>query len=140
MQPGLADFTLVATLGHGRSNVGRVGQGTGYDVTPLLSDESLVLTGVSIEPTGDFEILANVQEHWSMEGRAIVREANVDEYAADTGFASHMGAESHSPPMWGKDQDKSFGKSNYHPRGNSAYEHPDHTYEKSDVLVSINGG
>jgi Fe-S-cluster-containing dehydrogenase component len=135
VQPGLADFTLVATLGHGRSNVGRVGQGTGYDVTPLLSDESLVLTGVSIEPTGDFEILANVQEHWSMEGRAIVREANVDEYAADPGFASHMGAESHSPPMWGKDQGKSLAeKATTTPRGNSAYEHPDHTYEKSDVF------
>ena len=135
VQPGLADFTLVATLGHGRSNVGRVGQGTGYDVTPLLSDESLVLTGVSIEPTGDFEILANVQEHWSMEGRAIVREANVDEYAADPGFASHMGAESHSPPMWGKDQGKSLEeKATTTPRGNSAYEHPDHTYEKSDVF------
>jgi MoCo/4Fe-4S cofactor protein with predicted Tat translocation signal len=135
VQPGLADFTLVATLGHGRSNVGRVGQGTGYDVTPLLSDESLVLTGVSIEPTGDFEVLANVQEHWSMEGRAIVREANVDEYAADPGFASHMGAESHSPPMWGKDQGKSLEeKATTTPRGNSAYEHPDHTYEKSDVF------
>ena len=108
VQPGLADFTLVATLGHGRTNVGRVGQGTGYDVTPLLSGDSLVISGVSIEPTGDFEILANVQEHWSMEGRAIVREANVDEYTADTGFASKMGAESHSPPMWGKDQDKSL--------------------------------
>ena len=102
VQPGLADFTLVATLGHGRTNVGRVGQGTGYDVTPLLSGDSLVISGVSIEPTGDFEILANVQEHWSMEGRAIVREANVDEYTADTGFASKMGAESHSPPMWEK--------------------------------------
>ena len=108
VQPGLADFTLVATLGHGRTNVGRVGQGTGYDVTPLLSSDSLVISGVSIEPTGDFEILANVQEHWSMEGRAIVREANVDEYTSDTGFASKMGAESHSPPMWGKDQDKSL--------------------------------
>ena len=135
VQPGLADFTLVATLGHGRSNVGRIGQGTGYDATPLLSGESLVLTGVSIEPTGDFKILANVQEHWSMEGRAIVREANVDEYAEDPGFASHMGAESHSPPMWGKDQDKSLQeKATTTPRGNSAYEHPDHTYEKSDVF------
>ena len=135
VQPGLADFTLIASLGHGRTNVGRVGQGTGYDVTPLLSGDSLVISGVSIEPTGDFEILANVQEHWSMEGRAIVREANVDEYTTDTGFASKMGAESHSPPMWGKDQGKSLQeKATSTPGGNSAYEHPDHTYEKSDVF------
>ena len=46
-----------------------------------------------------------------------------------------MGAESHSPPMWGKDQGKSLAeKATTTPRGNSAYEHPDHTYEKSDVF------
>ena len=70
-----------------------------------------------------------------MEGRAIVREANSEDYQNDPGFASHMGAESHSPPMWGKDQDKSLAeKATSTPRGNSAYEHPDHTYEKSDVF------
>jgi molybdopterin-containing oxidoreductase family iron-sulfur binding subunit len=135
VQPGLADFSIIATIGYGRSHVGRVGRGTGYDVTPLLSGESLVLTGASLQPTGDFKILANVQEHWSMEGRAIVREANAEEYISDPGFASHMGAESHSPPMWGKDQNKSLQeKATSTPRGNSAYEHPDHTYEKSDVF------
>ncbi len=135
VQPGLADFSIIATIGYGRSHVGRVGRGTGYDVTPLLSGESLVLTGASLQPTGDFKILANVQEHWSMEGRAIVREANAEEYISDPGFASHMGAESHSPPMWGKDQNKSLQeKATTTPRGNSAYEHPDHTYEKSDVF------
>ena len=136
VQPGLADFTLVASVGLGRTHTGRVGQGSGYDATPLLSKPgSLVLTGASIEPTGQFKILANVQEHWSMEGRAIVREANADEYAADPSFAAHMGAESHSPPMWGKDQGKSLAeKATSTPRGNSAYEHPDHTYEKSDVF------
>ena len=70
-----------------------------------------------------------------MEGRAIVREANADEYISDPEFADHMGAESHSPPMWGKDQDKSLEeKATSTPQGNSAYEHPDHTYEKSDVF------
>ena len=136
VQPGLADYTVVATLGFGRTHVGRVGQGTGYDSTPLLDGSgSLTLKGASLEPTGRFQILANVQEHWSMEGRAIVREANADEYISDPEFADHMGAESHSPPMWGKDQDKSLEeKATSTPRGNSAYEHPDHTYEKSDVF------
>ncbi len=136
VQPGLADFTVVASFGLGRRHVGRVGQGSGYDSAPLLNGNgSFILQGASLEPTGDFSILANVQEHWSMEGRAIVREANSEDYQNDPGFASHMGAESHSPPMWGKDQDKSLAeKATSTPRGNSAYEHPDHTYEKSDVF------
>jgi len=136
VQPGLADFTVVATIGLGRTQIGRVGQDSGYDATQLLDGSgSMVLTGATLSPTGEFKILANVQEHWSMEGRAIVREANADEYISDPTFAAHMGAESHSPPMWGKDQKKSLQeKATSTPRGNSAYEHPDHTYEKSDIF------
>ena len=136
VQPGLADYTVVATIGLGRTQIGRVGQDSGYDATQLLDGSgSMVLTGASLAPTGNFKILANVQEHWSMEGRAIVREANAGEYIADPSFAAHMGAESHSPPMWGKDQKKPLQeKVTSTPRGNSAYEHPDHTYEKSDIF------
>ncbi len=134
--PGLADFTLVASLGMGRSKVGRVGEGSGYDSFSLLhSDGSRILSGATLVPTGEFKILANVQEHWSMEGRAIVREANLSEYQSDPGFAAHMGAESHSPPIYGKDagEDLVF-KSQTTPRGNSSYDHPDHTYENSEVF------
>ena len=92
------------------------------------------LSKVSIEPTGNFKSLANVQEHWSMEGRAIVREGNAEEYISDEAFASHMGAESHSPKIWGKDQEADLAfKAQTTPRGNSSYEHPDHNYEKSET-------
>jgi len=135
VQPGLADYTIVASLGMGRSQVGRVGEGTGYNAYPLQgANGKRIIPKVAIEPTGSFQILANVQEHWSMEGRAIVREANVEEYNSDEGFASHMGAESHSPKIWGKDQEKDLAfKAQTTPRGNSSYEHPDHNYEKSDT-------
>lgn len=135
VQPGLADFTIIASLGHGRTEIGRVGKGTGYNAYPLLNkDSNRIVPNVSLEPTGEYKTLANVQEHWSMEGRAIVREANVDEYVKDEKFASHMGAESHSPKIWGKDQDKDLKfKSQSTPRGNSSYEHPDHSYEKSET-------
>ena len=74
------------------------------------------------EPTGDFEILANVQEHWSMEGRAIVREANVDEYATDPAFATHMELQNHTRlPCGVKINQNPRGKATSTPRGNSAY-------------------
>ena len=135
IQPGLADYTVISSLGLGRNNVGNVGTGTGYNSYPLLcKDLNRVVSNVSLEPTGSFQILANVQEHWSMEGRAIVREANVEEYVSDNEFASRMGAESHSPKIWGKDQDEGLKlKAQTTPRGNSSYEHPDHNYEKSET-------
>jgi molybdopterin-containing oxidoreductase family iron-sulfur binding subunit len=135
VQPGLADQTIVASLGMGRKNTGRVGHGTGYDAFPLLSEDgNRIISDISLKPTGEYQILANTQEHWSMEGRAIVREANLNEYVEDEDFAHHMGAESHSPPIWGKDQDKDLAyKTQTTPRGNSAYEHPDHNYEHSET-------
>jgi molybdopterin-containing oxidoreductase family iron-sulfur binding subunit len=134
VQPGLADYTLIATLGMGRKTVGRVGDSTGYDGYPLLgSDSSRIASGVKLSTTKNRQILANVQEHWSMEGRAIVREANAEEYADKEGFASEMGAESHSPLVYGREDKESLAhKSRTTPRGHSTYEHPDHTYEKSD--------
>ena len=109
VQPGLADQTIVASFGMGRKNTGRVGHGTGFDAFPLISEAgNRIISGVSLQPTGEFQILANTQEHWSMEGRAIIREANLSEYVDDEDFAKHMGAESHSPPIWGKDQDKDY--------------------------------
>jgi len=139
VQPGLSDYTVVASLGMGRRKTGRVGEGTGYDATAVLDETgNRLISGAKIGKPGKewtFKKLANVQEHWSMEGRAIVREANVDYYSKKEDFAQHMGAESHSPPMWGKDQDKDLAfKSQSTPRGNSSYEHPDHTYEKSDTF------
>ena len=135
VQPGLADYTIVGSLGLGRKQVGRVGEGTGYNAYPLLNKQSdRIVSNISIEPTGTFRILANVQEHWSMEGRAIVREGNAEEYIEDEAFASHMGAESHSPKIWGKDQEADLAyKAQTTPRGNSSYEHPDHNYEKSET-------
>ncbi len=135
VQPGLADQTIVASFGMGRNNTGRVGHGTGFDAFPLMTEVGKrIISGISLQPTGEFQILANTQEHWSMEGRAIVREANLSEYVEDEKFAHRMGAESHSPPIWGKDQDKDYAhKSQTTPRGNSAYEHPDHNYEHSDT-------
>ena len=116
----------------GRTHVGRVGIDLGYEASSLLhSHGNRIFSGATCQPTGDFRILANVQEHWSMEGRAIVREANVSKYKKDPSFALHMGAESHSPPIYGKDLDKDLAfKAQTTPRGNSSYDHPDHNYEK----------
>ena len=136
VQPGLADYALVASLGMGRTTVGRVGEGAGFSAYPLLGvDGSRIVSGLSLVPVdGKRGTLANVQEHWSMEGRAIVRETTVNGFEKDESFAAKMGAESHSPRIFGHESNKSVGdKAISTPRGYSAHEHPDHVYENSDV-------
>ena len=141
VQPGLADYTVVLTLGYGRDEacIGNVGKGTGFNVFPLVTSKSpAVVTGARLEVVSDAPkyFLANTQEHWSMEGRAIIRESNVDAYVKEPEFVDHMGMESHSPPIYGKAQDKSVQyKATTQPRGNSAYETPQFKYQNGNQDV-----
>jgi molybdopterin-containing oxidoreductase family iron-sulfur binding subunit len=104
-----------------------VGTGSGFSAyairtaSAFVSNATLALTGAEYQ-------LAETQEHWSMEGRAIVRESNLDDYAADKNFVSKMGMESHSPAIYAGAEDMSTQeKITDTPRGGSIYEHPDLT-------------
>jgi len=127
VQPGLADYTVVLPLGFGRKEVGRVGMGTGFDVYPLLaSNDVLTIANAALKVTQDRYFLANTQEHWSMEGRAIVREANVESYQAKPDFVKKMGLESHAPSNYGNAKNDSIQVlSKDIPRGGSVYKTPD---------------
>jgi MoCo/4Fe-4S cofactor protein with predicted Tat translocation signal len=77
--PGVADNTVVVALGYGRRRVGLVGQGTGFDVYPLRTGESMWISRGSLRPTEDGERyqVSVTQHHGSMHGRAIVREIDL---------------------------------------------------------------
>jgi molybdopterin-containing oxidoreductase family iron-sulfur binding subunit len=126
IQPGLDDWTVILPLGYGRRQAGRVGQGTGFDAYPLSDSQAgLLRSGGRLSITEQGYRLANTQEHWSMEGRAILREGNVGTYLEDKDFVAGMGIESHSPPIYGKDKDMPLAeKALTTPRGGSAYETP----------------
>lgn len=126
IQPGLADWTVVVPLGYGRKQVGRVGRGTGFDAYPLTHRQNrYVRHGAAIELTRRNYRLGNTQEHWSMEGRAILREGNVAAYIENANFVNEMGMESHSPPIYGAAKNKPLAyKALNNPRGGSAFETP----------------
>jgi molybdopterin-containing oxidoreductase family iron-sulfur binding subunit len=141
IQPGLSNYTVVLPLGYGRKVAGRVGKGVGQDFYPLRTSAGLAFaTGAKLVATKDTYAIANTQEHWSMEGRDIVREANFDEYQKNPGFVDDIGTESHSPAIYGADntpandnklsrEDRAklhAERSKTTPRGNSLYEHPDY--------------
>jgi len=126
IQPGLANYTIVLPLGYGRKASGHIGTGTGFSAYAVrTADAQGFATGAKLVKTGERMKLANTQEHWSMEGRDIVREANLDEFAKNPAFVDGIGMESHTPPVLGADKDKSpaFIASTT-PRGNSLYETP----------------
>ncbi len=128
IQPGLPDWEVVLPLGYGRRRTGRVGSGVGFDAYPLLrSDSGLVRSGASLRILADeWFPIANTQNHWSMEGRSIVREGNVSMHLEDPAWAQHIGIESHAPPNYGKDKDLPLSElSLTQPRGHSAYKTPD---------------
>lgn len=101
IQPGLADKTLALALGYGRDSGGRVAGGThkkvgfnAYKVRNSLTP--YIVSGAKIEPTEKTQVIACTQDHWSMEGRAIVREGNLSQYNEKPDFAQNMGLEAHT--------------------------------------------
>jgi MoCo/4Fe-4S cofactor protein with predicted Tat translocation signal len=104
IQPGLSSYTVIVPLGYGRTASGHVGKGAGFSAYALrTATEPYVLTGGTLTNTGVRMLLANTQEHWSMEGRDIVREANFDEFQKNPGYVDKIGIESHSPANYGAD-------------------------------------
>jgi MoCo/4Fe-4S cofactor protein with predicted Tat translocation signal len=88
IQPGHADDAISLSLGYGRTRCGRVGKGVGYNAYPLRTAGALWFQGGwSVSKTGAKYKLATTQEHHSMEGRPLVREASVEEYHKNPKFA-----------------------------------------------------
>jgi molybdopterin-containing oxidoreductase family iron-sulfur binding subunit len=91
IQPGQADYSLGLALGYGRVQSGRVGSGVGFNAYLLrtVAAENCA-TGAKLRKTGKTYTLACTQDHWSMEGRPIIREAYLDQYHKNPGFAKAM--------------------------------------------------
>jgi len=94
VQPGQADDSLGLALGYGRPRAGRVGRNTGFDAYPLRTTQNQNFAlGAKVRKLGRSYQLTGTQSHWSMEGRPIVREANLRQYQEHPDFAKRMEAE-----------------------------------------------
>ena len=85
--PGQADNTVILTLGYGRRDVGRVANGVGFNAYALRSSEAPDFDAATVVKAAGTAMLAATQEHGSMEGRPIIREANLEEYKHNPAFA-----------------------------------------------------
>ncbi|MDQ6630804.1 MAG: 4Fe-4S dicluster domain-containing protein, partial [Verrucomicrobiota bacterium] len=97
IQPGQADNIIGLALGYGRTQTGRVGRGSGFDAYKLRTVASpYFAVGAKIISTGKTHPLATTQDHGAMEGRPIIREANLEQFKKNPKFAEGMNME--APP------------------------------------------
>lgn len=86
--PGMADNVFGCALGYGRAGgaatsggTGRVGAGSGYNAYRLRTESSLKYgLGVKVDRTSQTVQLACTQEHGTIDGRSLIREANFDKF------------------------------------------------------------
>jgi molybdopterin-containing oxidoreductase family iron-sulfur binding subunit len=76
--PGQADFSVAVPLGYGRPRAGRVGRGVGFNAYVLRTTAALdIAVGLKVTRTGRTHPLACTQDHFTMEGRDLVREQSL---------------------------------------------------------------
>ncbi len=86
--PGHADYSITVNLGYGRTSAGRVANGVGFNTYLLRTSAAPYFDqGLVLKETGDHYKLACTQDHWSLEGRGMVREATLKEYREEPNFA-----------------------------------------------------
>jgi molybdopterin-containing oxidoreductase family iron-sulfur binding subunit len=91
IQPGLAKDTVVIELGYGREGLTKISEGVGANAYLLRTIETENFAGgATISKTSRSHTLACTQDHWSMEGRPIVREATLNDYRRHPKFAQEM--------------------------------------------------
>ena len=85
--PGHADDSVAVALGYGRRNCGRVAEGVGFDAFRIraASDADFV-TGLAVTKISGQYKFSQTQEHWSMEGRPQIREAELADYKKKAEF------------------------------------------------------
>ena len=126
--PGHADDSITLHLGWGRSlpasckvaQSGPDGQGTGFNAYPLRTMAAQwILTGANVAKGSGSHPLVCTQEHGTMVGRAIVREATVTKNEADPRWAPKLSPLDQAAALIGKteaDEANSLWVERYDPR------------------------
>ena len=100
IQAGLAENTLALALGYGREKSGRVGgssakNSVGFNAYALRTSDTLHgASGAKLTRTGETFPISITQEHGSMEGRPIIREANLEDFRKQPAFARNFDLDS----------------------------------------------
>ena len=89
-QPGPRADAITVHVGYGRTRAGRVGNAHRLQRLRAARQHRAVVRRRRISATGDDYRLVSTQDHWTLEGRNIVRSAPLEEFKANPAFAKEM--------------------------------------------------
>ena len=106
--PGQARHSVTVNLGYGRTDTGRVGEGSGFDAYRLRTFAAPDMAlGLKVTRTGRKYPLATTQDHHAIDATGareiqdrvprLVREGTLDDYTSHPEFVDHLGL--HHPPL-----------------------------------------
>lgn len=110
--PGMPKYSIALPLGYGRTEAGKVGNGTGFNVYPLRTTETMYSTSADakITPTGRAYTLACTQDHFTIDNlgfnerqkriKTLIREDSLDHYKEHPDFAKHVGHAPEDVYLW----------------------------------------
>ena len=101
VSPGHVDNSVTIPLGYGRKQTGPIGEEAGFNgfylrtpSTPhFIIADGKAIESVKVTKVGKKYPLSITQDHWSIEGRNVVREATLDHYRKDNEFVKKLEAE-----------------------------------------------
>ncbi|MGI8889320.1 MAG: TAT-variant-translocated molybdopterin oxidoreductase [Chthoniobacterales bacterium] len=103
--PGHADNSITIPLGYGRKHTGPVGEEAGFNGYLLRTSSNphfIVADGkaigsVAVKKVAGHYALSTTQEHFSIEGRGLVREATLEHYRGDEEFVKKIAGDEELP-------------------------------------------
>ena len=104
--PGHAENSVTIPLGYGRKHTGPVGEEAGFDSYLLRTSsnphfavaDGKAIASVKVTKVGRSYPLSTTQEHFSIEGRGLVREATLEHYRGDEDFVKKIAGDEELPP------------------------------------------
>jgi molybdopterin-containing oxidoreductase family iron-sulfur binding subunit len=105
VSPGHADNSVSIALGYGRKMTGPIGEESGFNGYLLrtssnphyiVADDKTVKS-VSVKKVAGSYALAVTQEHYSIEGRGLVREATLEHFRGDPEFVKKIAGDEELP-------------------------------------------
>jgi molybdopterin-containing oxidoreductase family iron-sulfur binding subunit len=105
VSPGHADNSITIPLGYGRKKTGPVGEEAGFNGYLLRNSSNphfITADGKTVEKVQVTKVpgtyaLSVTQDHWSIEGRGLVREATIEHYRKDNEFVKKIAGDDELP-------------------------------------------
>ena len=105
VSPGHAENSMTIALGYGRKKTGPIGEQAGFNAYLLRTASNphfIVADGQGIESVKVMKVgkkypLSITQEHFSIEGRGLVREATAEHYRQDNKFVKKIAGDDELP-------------------------------------------